>query len=298
MKSNIQVGARFPDIELPDFRKRMVRLSHYTRPSPMDQRLGFTDGYPLIVVFYRGFYCPRDGQQMRMLVQFQDELAVNYCRLAAISVDPPMVCAAYRYGLGASWPFLSDEKRELINLLGILDETEGEYANCAQPFTFVLKADLTIHKIYNGWFFVGRPTLEELRQDLRALMQTRSNYTYEAYTAPEVTAIRIPAQDWANGTPSLGQNGLPVAYGVVKWFSYDDGYGMITRDDDGAEVFFHFTAIPGEGYRTMTPGSRVGFEVRDGRSGLTARNIQIVATTNEAGPGSAQSKLYSGTNRG
>lgn len=297
MNPEIRVGNRFPDIQLPDFRKRLARLSNYTKPSPMDEKLGFTDGYPLIVVFYRGFYCPRDGQQMRLLVQFQDELAVNYCKLVAISVDAPLVCAAYRYGLGANWPFLSDEKREVINQLGILDETEGEFANCSQPFTFVLAADLTIHKIYNGWYFVGRPTLEELRQDIRLLMQTRSNYSYESYNTPEIRAIRIPAQDWESGTPPLGANGLPVVQGTVRWFRYDDGYGVIA-DENETEYFFHFTAIPGDGYRTVAPGTQVAFEAVSGPHGLSARNVQMMKHKDEAGPAPLEAKTYSGLNRG
>ncbi len=49
----------------------------------------------------------------------------------------------------------------------------------AVPYTFALHPDLTIHRIYNGWWYVGRPTLEELRQDLRAIMQKcRSDYEY------------------------------------------------------------------------------------------------------------------------
>jgi hypothetical protein len=63
---------------------------------------------------------------------------------------------------------------------------------------------LTIHKIYNGWFFVGRPTLEEMRLDLRKIMETLSYYRYEAYDMPQVRQIRIPQQEWANATPPLG----------------------------------------------------------------------------------------------
>jgi cold shock CspA family protein/peroxiredoxin len=297
MNPAIVVGARFPDIELPDFRDRMVRLSNFTKPSPMDDVLGFRDGYPLIVIFYRSYYCPRDGQQMREMVRFQDELAVNYCKVVAISVDSPRVCAAYRYGLGASWPFLSDEKRAVINQLGILDETEGEFAYCAQPFTFVLAPDLTIYKIYNGWFFVGRPTIEELRQDCRALMARNINYSYDAYNQPEVRAIRIPAQEWANGAPPLGANGLPIAEGLVQWFRFDDGYGKIIAAD-GREVFFHFTAIPGEGYRTVAPGAKVRFEVVTNAHGLSARNVQVQREAKEQGPAPLQTNLYSGLNKG
>lgn len=188
MTTTLQVGDIFPDFELPDHNKRPRRLSQFTRPSLLDEKLGFEDGYPLILVFGRGFFCPRDQEQMRQLVRFQPELAVNYGKLVTVSTDPPMVQAAFRAGLGAIWPFLSDERREVIKRINILDETEGEYAYTAQPHTFVLRPNLTIHKVYDGWFFVGRPTLEELRHDLREIMQSRSDYRYEAYNTPAVKA--------------------------------------------------------------------------------------------------------------
>jgi peroxiredoxin len=62
---------------------------------------------------------------MRQLVELQDELAVNFGKLVTVSTDAPLVGAAFRAGLGAEWPFLSDEKREVIERIGILDETEG-----------------------------------------------------------------------------------------------------------------------------------------------------------------------------
>jgi peroxiredoxin len=81
MTTNLSLGDRFPDIELPNQDKERIKLSTLTQPSLMDQYLGFTDGYPLILVFYRGFFCPRDRQQFTQLVQFQSELAVNYGKL-------------------------------------------------------------------------------------------------------------------------------------------------------------------------------------------------------------------------
>src|ERR671928_1095485 len=102
-----------------------------------------------------------------------------------------MVGAAFRAGLGAQWPFLSDEKRGVVRRINILGETEDEYARTAQPYTFVLRPELRVHRIYDGWFFVGRPTLEELRRDLREIMQSRSDYRYEAYNTSEVKRIRI-----------------------------------------------------------------------------------------------------------
>jgi len=275
MTTNLKVNDQFPDIALPNHQNEQQHLSHFTRPSLLDEHLGFLDGYPLILVFYRGFFCPRDQRQMRQLVDFQQELSVNYGKLVAVSADPPLVQAAFRAGLGAQWTFLSDEQRVVIKQLNILDETEGEYAYRAQPYTFVLRPDLTIHAIYNGWYFVGRPTNEELRHDLRAIMETRSDYRYEQYATLEVRQIRIPQQEWANGTPPLGANGLPVTKGVVRWFDFNAGIGMIARDDSGEEVFFHFTALPGQGYRTIRPGVPVKFEVVENRTGPTARNIQL-----------------------
>ncbi len=292
MTCTLHPGDTFPDVTLPDHRNALVRLSHFTAPSLLDEHLGFGDGYPLIVQCFRGFFCPRDQEQMRQLAGFQRELAVNYGRLVAISVDPPLVNAAFRAGLGAEWPFLSDGDRAVIKQLGILDETEGENAYRAQPYTFVLRPDLRIHRIYNGWFFVGRPTVEELRHDLRTMLETRADYRYEAYDTPAVRRVRIPQQEWAHGAPPLGANGLPVARGVVRWFDAAKGIGGIARQatpdagyaSDGSDsdttrddVFFHFTAIPGEAYRTIQAGTPVRFEVVEGVAGPTARNIQPLA---------------------
>jgi peroxiredoxin/cold shock CspA family protein len=274
LTTNLRVGDVFPDFELPDHRKEPRRLSGYIKPSLMDEKLGFTDGYPLILIFGRGFFCPRDQQHMRQLVEFQDELAVNFGRLVTVSTDAPMVGAAFRAGLGAGWPFLSDENREVAERIGILDETEGEYAYVARPFTFVLRPDLTIHKIYDGWFFVGRPTLEELRQDLREVMSGRSDYHYGAYDTPEAKKIRIPQQEWIDGAPPLGANSLPVARGVVRSFDVRAGVGEIESDASKNGVFFNFTAIPGEGYRTLKSGTPVRFELVENETGPTARNIQ------------------------
>ncbi len=98
-----------------------------------------------------------------------------------VSTDPPEVSAAFRTGLGATFTFLSDHERRAISQLDIVEMTPPgfRYRLVAVPYTFSLLPDLTIHRIYNGWWYVGRPTLEELRQDLRAMMERcRSDYVY------------------------------------------------------------------------------------------------------------------------
>ena len=127
---------------------------------------------------------------MRRYVELQADLQVNYCKLAVVSTEPPEVSAALRTGLAATYTFLSDHEREAIRQLDIVEVTppDFKYGLVALPFTFSLAPDLTIHSIYDGWWFVGRPTLEELRQDLRALMKTsRQDYHY---IGPSMASIK------------------------------------------------------------------------------------------------------------
>ena len=64
-----------------------------------------------------------------------------------------------------------------------------------------------------------------------------------------------------------------LAEGTVKWFSNEKGYGFIEREE-GDDVFVHFSAINMEGYKTLTEGQRVEFEVVQGDKGLQAANVQ------------------------
>ena len=98
-----------------------------------------------------------------------------------VSTDSIDITAAFRAGLGATFTFLSDHDRRAITELDIVEATAPGFKHglVALPYTFSLAPDLTIHRIYNGWWYVGRPTLEELRQDMRAIMeQCRPDYAY------------------------------------------------------------------------------------------------------------------------
>jgi CspA family cold shock protein len=63
-----------------------------------------------------------------------------------------------------------------------------------------------------------------------------------------------------------------MAAGTVKWFSAEKGYGFISRDD-GDDVFVHYSAIAGDGFRSLEQGERVEFEVTEGRKGPQAANV-------------------------
>ncbi|MCA9938134.1 MAG: cold-shock protein [Anaerolineales bacterium] len=63
--------------------------------------------------------------------------------------------------------------------------------------------------------------------------------------------------------------------GTVKWFSRLKGYGFIQPDEEGAEVFVHYSAIEGDGYRNLYEGDKVSFEVIDQGRGPQARNVRV-----------------------
>ena len=64
-----------------------------------------------------------------------------------------------------------------------------------------------------------------------------------------------------------------MAEGVVKWFSADKGYGFITPDDGGKDLFVHFNAIQGDGFRSLEEGQRVSFEATEGPKGPQATSV-------------------------
>jgi cold shock protein len=82
---------------------------------------------------------------------------------------------------------------------------------------------------------------------------------------------RFPAPRGAGVT----QGGDALTQGTVKWFSNEKGYGFISRTD-GEDVFVHFTAISGDGYRTLAEGQSVEFDIVDGPKGKQAANVRAL----------------------
>jgi peroxiredoxin len=161
-------GSSFPDVALADHAGNHRQLSD------------LVSGDPAVLQFYRGWWCPKEQAFFRRLLAFQDELEVAYARVISVSVDPPAVSAAFRAGLGARWTFLADPDRAVQAQLG-LRETTDTVNDPYVPAVYTLFPDLTIHRSYNGYWFFGRPTIEELRRDMREI--TRSIRTdWEAPT--------------------------------------------------------------------------------------------------------------------
>ena len=158
MREDIIPGAVFPDYELADHTGKRRKLSELQHSDPM------------IVMLSRGGYCPKERRQLEGLVELHREMEVGYCRLVTISTDNLLETNELRTGVAAHWPFLSDPGRKIQKDLDIAEYTDPTH-NPMIPHTLVLEPGLIVYKIYNGYWFFGRPTVEELRQDLRAVLQ-------------------------------------------------------------------------------------------------------------------------------
>ena len=158
MRSDMIQGAIFRDYELSDHTGKHRKLSELQGQDPM------------VLVLGRGGYCPKDRRQAEGLLQLHREMEVGYCQLATITTDNIVKTNEYRSGVGAHWPFLSDSRRIVQKDLDIAEYTDP-VNNPMIPHVIVLEPGLVIYKIYNGYWYFGRPTIEELRQDLRAISE-------------------------------------------------------------------------------------------------------------------------------
>ena len=151
MRADIVPGAIFPDYELSDHTATRRKLSE------------LQGQHPMVLVLSRGGFCPKDRRQAELLVQLHREMEVGYCRLVTISTDSISETNEFRAGVGAHWTFLSDAGRRIQKDLDIAEYTDPVH-NPMIPHTLVLEPGLVVFKVYNGYWFFGRPTLEDLRQ--------------------------------------------------------------------------------------------------------------------------------------
>jgi peroxiredoxin len=195
-------GDVYPDLRLPEHTGEELALSEIATDEP------------LLLCFVRGWWCPKEQVRVRMLVSMQEELQREYGKIAVVTVDPPYVNGAFRAGIGADFPFLSDEERRS----GPVEVTDRKHRPFL-PMTYLLDSRRRVRRIWCGFWFWGNPTPEELRQGLREITREEQP-TFE------------PERVWAEGAPPAD---TPV------W---------IREDPDGNEIqrgFFRDGDLPSEG---------------------------------------------------
>jgi peroxiredoxin len=157
MRSDIAPGGVFPDYSLPDHNGTVRTLSELQGSNP------------LILTLSRGLYCPKEHQQHLELAAFQSKIAVAYTQVVTISTDAHHELQEFRASVGAQWTFLSDPGRTIQKDLDIQEYTDPDHDPMI-PHTLVLKPGLVVHSLYNGYWFWGRPSVDDLWRDLRAAM--------------------------------------------------------------------------------------------------------------------------------
>jgi peroxiredoxin len=199
VRADVQVGRPFPDYQLPDHEGVLRTLSEIQGQDPM------------VVVLAREAYSAKDQVQHEGLVQLWREMkpGVGYCRMVTITATDPQEAFNYRNGVGAEWPFLADPERVVQRDLDIVEYTDPLH-NQMVPHTIVCEPGLLIFKIYNGFWFFGRPTVEELRHDLRAVLM-KHHWDWDL-SRPDVKAawehgerdrFYPPERGWPKSEPEL-----------------------------------------------------------------------------------------------
>ena len=154
MRPDISPGGIFPDYALPDHTGTVRTLSELQGRDP------------LILTLARGNYCPKEHQQHLELAANYPKVAVAYTQIVTIATDERHELQEFRASVGAWWTFLADPGRIVQRDLDIQEYTDPEHDPMI-PHTLVLKPGLSIHSIYNGYWYWGRPSAEDLRRDLR-----------------------------------------------------------------------------------------------------------------------------------
>ena len=158
MRADIREGLHLPDYELPDHSGDLRKLSELQGSNP------------LVLHLSRGGFDPKEHRYLRRLVDSWPDFKAAYTRIVVISTDNQLEINEFRDSLGAEFPFLSDPGRKIQKDLDIQEYTDPVHDPMI-PHTFVLEPGLIISRIYNCYWYWGRPTISELHIDLRAVFR-------------------------------------------------------------------------------------------------------------------------------
>src|SRR6201999_2039709 len=92
---------------------------------------------------------------------------------------------------------------------------------------------------------------------------------------PSVSAV-VASQHPPRFAVHIHRRGNTMATGTVKWFSDEKGFGFITPDDEGKDLFVHHNAIQGSGFKSLTEGAKGSYDAEQGPKGPSAGNVQTI----------------------
>jgi peroxiredoxin len=158
MSRNLEPGMTIPDFELRDEAGDMHRLSELQGDDV------------LVLHLSRGEHCPRERMHHRELLRFHEWCSVAFTQLVSILPNSLHDVFRMKISTGASWTFLADEELDVQRHFDINEFTDTHHDHAAIPHTLILSPGLVIEKVYVGYWFWGRPTNEQLWQDIRELL--------------------------------------------------------------------------------------------------------------------------------
>jgi peroxiredoxin len=154
MSKNLEIGTTIPDAQLPDENGVLHRLSDL-------------QGDDLLVLHLsRGEHCPRERMFHRELLRLHEWAQVAFTQLVTVMPNDAHDVYRLKISTGATWTFLSDADLQLQRHFDINEYTDEHHDYATVPHTLVLSPGLRIERVYVGYWFWGRPSMEQLWVDL------------------------------------------------------------------------------------------------------------------------------------
>ena len=174
MSRNLEPGMTLPDFELPDENGTPHRLSELQGDNCLVLMLG------------RGEHCPRERQHQKEMVKFHEWCPVAFTEMVTVLPNDLHDTFKMRIATGAHWTFLADTDLEVQRALDINEYTDTHHDYATVPHTVILSPGLLVEKVYVGYWFWGRPSIQQLWADLQEIhMRIKADYDP---TTPEARA--------------------------------------------------------------------------------------------------------------
>jgi CspA family cold shock protein len=129
------------------------------------------------------------------------------------------------------------------------------------------------------WPWIAEGSQDRIGCSLRGVRSARG-FSTASRPCPIGSSLSVfgpIAHEQRSGSVGQRKEGTNMATGSVKWFNGEKGFGFITQDDGGPDVFVHYSAITGDGFRNLEENQKVEFDLSQGQKGPQAGNVRVVA---------------------